>query len=146
MKLPSKRYFDLVKTQEDYNKFISSGMAWEVEPLVPSSWQQHKEMLEYMKQQEGKNLNEMIIKVISASWCGNCSVLKTSLEREGIEYTLIDADDFSNQEYIAKLGVRSLPVTIIEIDGVVKGKIQGLVSVASLRKAIDDIVKEMEDK
>lgn len=92
------------------------------------------------------NFEEVVVKVISSSWCQQCKVLKSSLEREGIEYTLVDADDFANQEYIAKLGVRSLPVTIIEIDGIVKGKIQGLVSVASLRKAINDIIKEMEDK
>lgn len=73
-----------------------------------------------------------------------CQSLKHSLEQNNIEYTLVDADDFANQEYIAKLGVRSLPTTVIEIDGIVKGKVQGLVSVASLRKAIDDIVKDME--
>ena len=85
---------------------------------------------------------EVVIKVVSTSWCAQCTVLKNSLQQNNIEYTLVDADDFSNQEYIAKIGVRSLPMTVIEIDGIVKGKIQGLVSVASLRKAINDIVQE----
>lgn len=135
-----KRWQDVVKTKEDYDKLVSTGYGWVFHEDLPISWGH------CLKELEEKNLNEMVIKVISSSWCSQCSVLKTSLEREGIEYTLIDADDFVNQEYIAKLGVRSLPVTVIEIDGIVKGKVQGLVSVASLRKAIDDIVKEMEDK
>ena len=135
-----KKWQDVVKTKEDYDKLASTGYGWVFHEDLPISWE------DCLKQMEEKNLNEMIIKVISANWCQQCKVLKTSLEREGIEYTLVDADDFANQEYISKLGVRSLPVTVIEIDGVVKCKIQGLVSVASLRKAIDDIVKEMEDK
>lgn len=93
---------------------------------------------------------EIVIKVITGSWCSQCSVLKRSLDDNNIEYKAVDVDDFENQEYIAKLGVRALPVTILEVDGVVKGKIQGLVSVASLCKTIDDIVAEataeMEDK
>lgn len=144
MKLVSNRYFEFVKTKEDYDKLVSTGYGWEFHPSLPLSWE------DCLKEMEEKNLNETIIKVISASWCGNCSVLKASLEQNNIDYTLVDADDFANQEYIAKLGVRSLPTTVIEIDGVVHGKIQGLVSVASLHKAIDDIVqectKEMEDK
>ena len=88
------------------------------------------------------NHPEIVIKVVSAQWCSGCVSLKRSLEDNNIEYTTIDADDFNNQEYISKLGVRSLPVTILEVDGVVKGKIQGLVSVASLRKTIDDVVAE----
>lgn len=96
------------------------------------------------------NHPEIVIKVVSAQWCSSCHSLKHSLDTNNIQYQVVDADDFENQEYISKLGVRSLPVTILEVDGIVKAKIQGLVSVASLRKTIDDIVAEataeMEDK
>lgn len=92
------------------------------------------------------NHPEIVIKVITGSWCPQCSVLKRSLDDSNIEYKAVDVDDFENQEYIAKLGVRALPVIVLEVDGTVKAKIQGLVSVASLRKTIEDIVAEMEDK
>lgn len=135
-----KKWQDVVKSKEDYDKLVSTGYGWVFHEDLPLSWE------ECLKELEGKNLNEIIIKVISTSWCSGCQSLKHSLEQNNIEYTLVDADDFSNQEYIAKLGVRSLPMTIIEIDGVVKGKIQGAVSITALRKAVDDIVKEMEGK
>lgn len=91
------------------------------------------------------NHPEVVIKVVSGSWCSQCTVLKDSLQKNNIEFTTIDVDDFENQEYVSKLGIRALPVTLLEIDSVVKAKIQGLVSVASLRKAIDDLVSEMEN-
>lgn len=87
-------------------------------------------------------MSEIVIKVITGSWCSSCQSLKASLEQNNIEYKAIDVDDFENQEYIAKLGVRALPVTVLEVDGVVKAKIQGLISVASLRKTIEDVVAE----
>lgn len=45
-KCPSKRYFELVKTKEDYLMFIGSGMAWEVEPSTPNSWEERLKMIE----------------------------------------------------------------------------------------------------
>lgn len=50
--LPSNRYFELVKTKEDYQKFISSGMAWEVEINCPNSWQEHLALLDYKSKVE----------------------------------------------------------------------------------------------
>lgn len=144
MKLPSNRYFELIQTEDDYAKFIGSGMAFEVEPLAPISWQEHLQMVEYKKQKE-KNMNEVVIKVISASWCSQCTVLKHSLDTNNIQYQVVDADNFENHEYISKLGIKSLPITILEVDGEIKNEIRGLVSVASLRKAIDDVVAEMEN-
>lgn len=146
MKLPSSRYFELIQTEDDYAKFIGSGMAWEVEPHCPISWQEHLQMVvvKYKKRKE-KNMNKVVIKVISASWCQQCTILKHSLDTNNIQYQVVDADNFENQEYISKLGIKSLPVTILEVDGEIKNEIRGLVSVASLRKAIDDVVAEMEN-
>ena len=41
---PSDYYFKLVKTKRDYDKMLSSGMAWEVEPQFPESWELHCKM------------------------------------------------------------------------------------------------------
>lgn len=82
-------------------------------------------------------MEEMVIKVISASWCSSCQSLKHSLEQNNIEYTLVDADNFANQEYIAKLGVRSLPVTIIEVDGVVVYQKAGILPVKQIVEQIN---------
>lgn len=38
---PSKRYWEVVKTKKDYDDFVGSGMAWELEPNTPDSWHQH---------------------------------------------------------------------------------------------------------
>jgi hypothetical protein len=52
MNLPSERYFELVKTEEDYAMFISSGMSFEVESFCPFSWQEHLSMVEYKQNLE----------------------------------------------------------------------------------------------
>lgn len=52
MKLPSDKYFISVQTKEDYYYFLSTGLLWELEPLAPSSWQEHMEMVEYRIQEE----------------------------------------------------------------------------------------------
>lgn len=81
------------------------------------------------------------LKVLWSSWCSQCGSLKQSLSQNGIAYTPVDVDDENNYDYVTSLRIKGLPVTVVEVGGVVKGKIQGLVSVASLRKAIDDILE-----
>jgi hypothetical protein len=49
MDIPSDRYWNLVITREDYDKFIGSGMAWEVEPDCPETWTEHLEMKKLME-------------------------------------------------------------------------------------------------
>lgn len=58
-----KKWQDVVKTKADYDKLVSTGYGWEFHPSLPLSWE------DCLKEMEEKNLNEMIIKVISASWC-----------------------------------------------------------------------------
>lgn len=41
IQLPSDRYFELIKTREDLDKLISTGMAWVVEPNCPLCWEDH---------------------------------------------------------------------------------------------------------
>ena len=42
--MPSDHYFRQVKSKEDYDKLVSTGMAWEVEPNCPGSWAEHKKL------------------------------------------------------------------------------------------------------
>lgn len=50
-KFPSKRYFELVKTKEDYLLLLSTGLGYEVEPYLPNSWEEH---LKIIKELENK--------------------------------------------------------------------------------------------
>lgn len=43
MKIASDNFFDKVKTKEAFRAFMSSGMAWEWEPNVPSNWEEYLE-------------------------------------------------------------------------------------------------------
>jgi thioredoxin 1 len=68
------------------------------------------------------------IKKFSAEWCGPCRMVKTTFnevksEVKGVSFTDIDVD--SNQEEAQKYGVRSIPLVVIEKDGVVMQRIQG---------------------
>ncbi len=46
---PSDKYFDIVKTKEQYDAFIGSGMAWEWEPDCPHTWTKHLELVKKRK-------------------------------------------------------------------------------------------------
>lgn len=139
-----RKWQNVIKSKEDYDKLVSTGYAWEFWMELPASWQEcYKELSE--EENMADVFDEVVVKIISTDWCQSCKVLKQSLEREGIDFSVIDADEFANQDYVSKLSVRSLPTTLIEVDGVIKGKIQGLISVVALRKVVEDIVNEMED-
>jgi glutaredoxin len=86
--------------------------------------------------------DEVVIKVVSANWCQQCGPYKQRLKDEGVEFTEIDADNPDFQHQIVAWGVRSIPATIIEIDGVMKAKVVGNVSVKALQDVVNEIVKE----
>lgn len=44
-----KLYFDTIKTKEDYDKLISTGMAWEVFPILPNSFEEGQEFYKEWK-------------------------------------------------------------------------------------------------
>ncbi|MNF77085.1 hypothetical protein D3C85_173200 [compost metagenome] len=54
MNLPSERYFEAVKTEEDYKKFKATGMAYEFEYWFPSTWAEHQKMVEFKEKYEVK--------------------------------------------------------------------------------------------
>lgn len=63
--------------------------------------------------------------VVSASWCSQCGPYKKALERAGIEFESLDADDSANEAYLLKMGVRGLPTTIVLDGEVVVGTVVG---------------------
>lgn len=54
------------------------------------------------------------IEVFSAGWCPNCPALKNSLTAAGIDFIVRDCDEIDVQDECMKLGIRSLPTTIIK--------------------------------
>lgn len=49
MNLPSKFYFENVKTKEQFDKFLATGMLHELEPNAPIDWLEHQEMCQYLQ-------------------------------------------------------------------------------------------------
>ena len=49
--------------------------------------------------------------VVSSSWCSQCSVLKDALNRNNVQYVVVDADE--DMDYCREQGVRSLPTIIL---------------------------------
>jgi len=50
---PSDHYFSVVQTEEDYRKFLQTGMAWEWENSAPETWAEHLEIKEaWLKHRE----------------------------------------------------------------------------------------------
>ena len=60
------------------------------------------------------------IKYFSATWCGPCKIFKPIMQEvageESIIVEFIDVDQ--SQDLAAKYGVRSIPTTVIEENGV----------------------------
>ena len=60
-----------------------------------------------------------VAKYFSATWCGPCKIFKPVMNEivgEGYSVEFIDVDQ--HQDLAAKYGVRSIPVTVIEENGI----------------------------
>ena len=69
------------------------------------------------------------IKYFSATWCGPCKTFKPIMNEivgEGHSVQFIDIDQ--SQDLAAKYGVRSVPTTVIEENGIEVDRIVGSVS------------------
>ena len=58
-------------------------------------------------------------KYFTATWCGPCKAFKpvmTEIKNEGYSIQMIDVDE--NKDLSSKYGVRSIPTTVIEENGV----------------------------
>ena len=65
-------------------------------------------------------------KYFTATWCGPCKAFKPiilELISEGYNITIHDVDE--NQELASKHGVRSIPTTVIEENGVEEDRFVG---------------------
>jgi len=65
--------------------------------------------------------NENKYKLVTATWCAPCKVLKTQLSEEKIEVEYVDAVD--NPEYIKRLGVRSVPTLVVNDEELITSNI-----------------------
>jgi glutaredoxin len=63
-------------------------------------------------------MSNRTIKIVSASWCKQCQVLKDMLTRNGVIYQVIDADE--NMEFCMENNIKSLPTTLIYEEDEVK--------------------------
>ena len=69
------------------------------------------------------------MKYFSATWCGPCKAFKpvmNEISGEGYSVQFIDIDQ--SQDLAAKYGVRSVPTTVIEENGIEVDRIVGSVS------------------
>lgn len=57
------------------------------------------------------------LKVISAVWCGACTLLKKQLDSNNIHYSVIDGDTPEGMAVCKEFGVRSLPTSLIYDNG-----------------------------
>ena len=68
------------------------------------------------------------MKYFSATWCGPCKAFKpimNEIANEGYSVEFIDVDQ--SQELAAKYGVRSVPTTIIEENGIEVNRFVGAI-------------------
>ena len=58
-----------------------------------------------------KNIVQDSPKLVSASWCGPCSALKTRIAKEGLSVEIVDMDD--NPTFVKDHGVKSVPCLVV---------------------------------
>jgi thioredoxin 1 len=79
------------------------------------------------------------IKHYTAAWCGPCRSLKPIMQEiaaqnPSVNYQIIDVD--SNQAEATSAGIRSIPVVIVEKNGVETSRFVGIQSKAVYEQAI----------
>jgi thioredoxin 1 len=79
------------------------------------------------------------IKHYTAAWCGPCRALKPIIQEiaaqnPSVNYQIIDVD--SNQAEATSAGIRSIPVVIVEKNGVETSRFVGIQSKAVYEQAI----------
>jgi len=85
------------------------------------------------------------IKKFGAVWCGPCRALKPVLEQLKTEYTgkatFIEYDVDNSPEEAQQYNVTSIPLVVVEKDGVVVERFQGLSSKLAYTNAINEALK-----
>jgi thiol-disulfide isomerase/thioredoxin len=77
--------------------------------------------------QEVVNSNKKVAVQFSASWCGNCRIMKPKFkklatEKEGITFVIVDAEKFPESRKLAN--VSNLPTFATFVDGKLVGETQ----------------------
>ena len=85
------------------------------------------------------------VKKFGAEWCGPCRMLKPVLEQLKEEFngkaTFIEYDVDNSPNEAQQYGVTSIPLVIVEKDGVVIERFQGLTSKIAYKNAINEAIK-----
>ena len=78
------------------------------------------------------------MKYFSATWCGPCRVFKPIMQEiAGEESIIVEFIDVDQSQYLAaKYGVRSIPATVIEENGVEVDRFIGAISKAQVMAKI----------
>ena len=72
-------------------------------------------------------------KYFTATWCGPCKAFKpvmTEIKNEGYSIQMIDVDE--NKDLASQYGVRSVPTTVIEENGLEVSRFIGAISKAQV--------------
>jgi thioredoxin 1 len=85
------------------------------------------------------------VKKFGAEWCGPCRMLKPVLEGLKTEFagkaTFLEYDVDSSPEEAQQYNVTSIPLVVVEKDGVVIERFQGLTSKMAYANAINEALK-----
>ena len=85
------------------------------------------------------------IKKFGAVWCGPCRALKPVLEQLKTEYTgkatFIEYDVDNSPEEAQQYNVTSIPLVVVEKDGLIIERFQGLSSKLAYTNAINEAIK-----
>lgn len=85
------------------------------------------------------------IKKFGAEWCGPCRALKPVLEQLKAEYagkaTFVEYDVDNSPVEAQQYSVTSIPLVVIEKNGVVVERFQGLSSKIAYTNAINEAIK-----
>jgi glutaredoxin len=74
----------------------------------------------------------MKMKLVTAEWCGPCSMLKNMLDVKGLEVEMVDVDE--SPEFIKEHDIKSVPTLVLEDS-------RGV----SIVKGIDDIISIIKE-
>ena len=84
------------------------------------------------------------VKKFFGTWCGPCKMLAPTIEKLKVEHTDVkftDLDVDTDFEEASKYGVRSIPLVVIERNGVEVQRFQGLQSEMAYNNAINELKK-----
>ena len=91
--------------------------------------------------QDVVNQNQKVAVQFSASWCGNCRIMKPkfkklSSEKENITFVIVDAEKFPESRKLAN--VSNLPTFATFVDGKLVGEVQ-----TNKQEVLNELINEI---